>query len=252
MQFTQAIVRHPSPECASGQTTATLGAPDFARTQAQFQLYCDTLRRLGLSLTELPALAAFPDSHYVEDVAVVTPEFAVITRPGAPSRRGETAFVQAALSAHRELMPMQAGCLDGGDVMQVGRRFFVGLSTRTDAAGIGEFQRLVSPFGYSVEAVPVDAGLHLKSVVNALSEDTLLVAQALAERPVFAAFRRIPVAPEDEYAGNTLRVNDHLITPAGFERVHEALSGVGLPLVVIDTSEFRKMDGGLTCLSLRF
>ncbi len=252
MKFSHAIVRRPSPECASGLTTAALGAPDVARTQAQFQRYCDTLHELGLSLTELPALPGFPDSHYVEDVAVVTPEFAVITRPGAASRRGETAFVEAALSAHRELMPMQAGCLDGGDVMQVGQRFFIGLTGRTDVAGIAEFQRLVSHFGYSVEAVPVQAGLHLKSVVNALSEDTLLVAQELESQPAFAGFRRIPVAVEDEYAGNTLRVNDHLITPAGFDRVHEAISGLGLPLLVIDTSEFRKMDGGLTCLSLRF
>jgi dimethylargininase len=252
VHFTQAIVRQPSPACASGLTTAALGAPDFERTLAQFQGYCDTLRRLGLSLTELPALPEFPDSHYVEDVAVVTPEFALITRPGAPSRRGETAFVEAALAAHRELMPMQTGCLDGGDVMRVGQRFFIGLTSRTDAAGIAEFQRLVFPFGYTVEAVPVAAGLHLKSVVNALTEDTLLVAQALMDRPAFASFRRIAVAPEDEYAGNTLRVNDCLITPAGFERVHEAISGLGLRLEVIDTSEFRKMDGGLTCLSLRF
>ncbi len=252
MQFSQALVRRPAPSCASGLTSATLGAPDYARTLQQFQDYCDALRSLGLSLTELPALDAFPDAHYVEDVAVLTPEFALITRPGAPARRGETAHIEAPLSAHLELLRMQVGRLDGGDVLRLGRRFFIGLTARTDAQGIAEFERLVTPFGYSVQAVPVSDGLHLKSVVNALSEDTLLVAQALVDRPEFDGLRCIPVAPADEYAGNTLHVNGTLITPAGFERVHELIAPLGLPLLVLDTSEFRKMDGGLTCLSLRF
>jgi len=252
VQISQAIVRRPAPSCTAGLTTAGLGAPDYAGTLDQFQAYCTALRSLGLALTELPPLPDFPDAHFVEDVAVVTPEFAVITRPGAPARRGETAHIEQPLSVYRELLPMQHGRLDGGDVMQVGKRFFIGLTGRTDTEGIAAFEQLVKPHGYTVEAVAVGAGLHLKSVVNALSEDTLLLAQALADRPVFADFRRIPVAPDDEYAGNTLRIKDTLVTPAGFDRVHEAIAELGLPLVVLDTHEFRKMDGGLTCLSLRF
>lgn len=252
MQFTQAIVRRPAPSCGAGLTTAELGAPDYDKTLTQFHAYCDALRTLGVELTELPPLDAFPDSHFVEDVAVVTPEFAVITRPGAPARRGETAHIETALAAHRDLLPMQDGRLDGGDVMLVGKRFYIGLTGRTDAEGIAAFEALVSRYGYSVVAVPVGAGLHLKSVVNALGDDTLLVTEALAAHPAFADYRRIAISAADEYAGNTLRVNGTLITPAGYPRVHDAIVSLGLPLHVIDTSEFRKMDGGLTCLSLRF
>ncbi|QCP54568.1 amidinotransferase [Trinickia violacea] len=252
MQFTQAIVRRPSASCAAGLTTAQLGAPEYDKTLTQFHTYCETLCKLGVELTELPPLDAFPDSHFVEDVAVVTPEFAVITRPGAPARRGETAAIEAPLAAHRELLPMRDGRLDGGDVMQVGKRFFIGVTSRTDVDGIAAFEALVSPYGYSVVAVPVGEGLHLKSVVNYLGDDTLLVNEALAAHAAFAAFRRIAIEPADEYAGNTLRVNDAFITPAGYPRVHERVDMLGLPLHVIDTSEFRKMDGGLTCLSLRF
>ncbi|MBU9677437.1 amidinotransferase [Burkholderia multivorans] len=252
MQFTQAIVRRPAPTCGAGLTTAALGAPDYDKTLAQFDAYCDVLSALGVAVTELPPLPALPDAHFVEDVAVVTPEFAVITRPGAPARRGETVHIEAALAAHRDLLPMRAGRLDGGDVMLVGKRFCIGLTSRTDAEGIAEFESLVSRYGYSVVAVPVAAGLHLKSVVNALGDDTLLVTEALAAHPAFAGYRRIAIRAEDEYAGNTLRVNGTLITPAGYPRVHDAIAPLGLPLHVIDTSEFRKMDGGLTCLSLRF
>ncbi|MCA8096191.1 dimethylarginine dimethylaminohydrolase family protein [Burkholderia contaminans] len=252
MQFTQAIVRRPAPSCGAGLTTAELGAPDYDKTLTQFHAYCEALRMLGVALTELPPLEAFPDSHFVEDTAVVTPEFAVITRPGAPARRGETVHIEAALAAHRDLLPMQDGRLDGGDVMQVGKRFYIGLTGRTDADGIAAFASLVSRYGYSVVAVPVGAGLHLKSVVNALGDDTLLVTKALAAHPAFAGYRRIAITAADEYAGNTLRVNGTLITPAGYPRVHDAIASLGLPLHVIDTSEFRKMDGGLTCLSLRF
>ena len=241
--------RSPPAPSWRGPDHAELGAPDYDKTLTQFHAYCDALRTLGVALTELPPLEAFPDSHFVEDTAVVTPEFAVITRPGAPARRGETVHIEAALAAHRDLLPMQAGRLDGGDVMQVGKRFYIG---RTDAEGIAAFDSLVSRYGYSVVAVPVGAGLHLKSVVNALGDDTLLVTEALAAHPAFADYRRIAISAADEYAGNTLRVNGTLITPAGYPRVHDAIASLGLPLHVIDTSEFRKMDGGLTCLSLRF
>lgn len=252
MQFAQAIVRRPAPSCGAGLTTAVLGTPDYDKTLTQFHTYCATLRQLGVELTELPPLDGFPDSHFVEDVAVVTPEFAVITRPGAPARRGETGHIEPALAAHRELLPMRDGRLDGGDVMLVGKRFYIGLSGRTDADGVAAFESLVSRYGYTVVAVPVGAGLHLKSVVNALGDDLLLVTEALAAHPAFAGYRRITIPTADEYAGNTLRVNGALITPAGYPRVQDAIATLGLPLHVIDTSEFRKMDGGLTCLSLRF
>lgn len=252
MHFTQAIVRRPADSCGAGLTTAQLGAPDFVRTLAQFDAYCDALRARDVELIELPALDGFPDAHFVEDVAVVTPEFAIVTRPGAPERRGEIDAIAAPLGAHRPLLPMADGRLDGGDVMLVGKRFYIGLSSRTDAAGIAAFKTLAAPHGYTVEAIGVGGGLHLKSVVNALGDDVLLVTRDLADHPAFAHLRRIEVDEADAYACNTLHVNGALLTPAGYPRVHEALDALGLPLLMLDTSEFRKMDGGLTCLSLRF
>lgn len=252
MHFTKAIVRRPAASCGAGLTTAQSGAPDYDRTLTQFHAYCDALRMRGVELIELPTLDAFPDSHFVEDVAVVTPEFAVITRPGAPARRREIDSIAAPLAAHRTLLPMRDGRLDGGDVMLVGKRFYIGLTGRTDATGIAEFEALVAPHGYTVEAIPVGAGLHLKSVVNYLGDDVLLVTEALAEHPAFNGFRLMEIDAADEYACNTLRINDTLVTPAGYPRVHEKIDTLGVPLHVLDTSEFRKMDGGLTCLSLRF
>ncbi|WP_179400763.1 dimethylarginine dimethylaminohydrolase family protein [Burkholderia guangdongensis] len=252
MKFTQAIVRRPAASCGNGLTTSQLGKPDHAKTLQQFDAYCATLRTLGVEVTELPSLDAFPDSHFVEDVAVVTPEFAVITRPGAPARRGEIESIGAPLGEHRELKPMHDGRLDGGDVMLIGKRFFVGLSGRTDEAGVRAFDEIVSHYGYDVEAVPIGANLHLKSSVNYVGGDTLLVCDVLAEHPAFQAFRRIEIDMADEYACNTLGVNGALLTPAGYPRVQERLDALGVPLHVLDTSEFRKMDGGLTCLSLRF
>lgn len=252
MYFTKAIVRFPAASCGAGLTTSQDGAPDLDKTLTQFHAYCETLRALGVELVELPALDAFPDAHFVEDVAVVTPEFAVITRPGAPARRGEIDAIEAPLAAHRALLPMRDGRLDGGDVMLVGKRFYIGLTGRTDAAGIASFEALVSRHGYTVEAIPVGAGLHLKSVVNFLGDDVLLVTGALAGHRAFDGFRRIAIDAADEYACNTLRVNDALLTPAGYPRVHEKIAALDVPLRVLDTSEFRKMDGGLTCLSLRF
>jgi dimethylargininase len=155
-------------------------------------------------------------------------------------------------AAHRDVLPMRDGRLDGGDVMLVGKRFYIGLTGRTDAAGVAAFESLVSRYGYSVQVVPVGAGLHLKSVVNYLGDDVLLVNEALAGHQSFDSFRRIAIDAADEYACNTLRINDAFVTPAGYPRVHAHLETLGVPLHVIDTSEFRKMDGGLTCLSLRF
>ena len=252
MHFTKAIVRRPAASCGAGLTTAQSGAPDYDRTLTQFQGYCDALRTLGVDLIELPTLDAFPDGHFVEDVAVVTPEFAVITRPGAPARRGEIDSIAAPLAAHRTLLPMRDGRLDGGDVMLVDKRFYIGLSGRTDTAGITVFEALVAPHGYTVEAIPLNAGLHLKSVVNYLGDDVLLVTEALAGHRAFDGFRRIVIDTADEYACNTLPVNGALLTPAGYPRVHEKIAALDMPVHVLDASEFHKMDGGLTCLSLRF
>jgi len=252
MHFTSAILRIPPATCASGLTTASLGAPDFKKTREQFNHYVSILSDLNLTVTVLPANPAFPDSHFVEDTAVVMPELAIITHPGAPSRAGEVATIEPVLARFKRIEHIRNGRMDGGDVLMVDRRFFVGLSGRTNREGLREFAAIVEPLGYRVDAVDVGAGLHLKSIVNYAGNNTLLLSAAFVHHPAFAGFEHIVVDSEEEYAGNTLWINDTLITPDGYPRLLARLKKLGLPIMTIPTSEFKKMDGGLTCLSLRF
>ncbi|WP_461210953.1 dimethylarginine dimethylaminohydrolase family protein [Desulfocurvus sp. DL9XJH121] len=252
--FTHAILRTPGPDFASGLTTSShLGPADHPLMLAQHAAYADALRGLGLAVEVLPAAPGFPDAHFVEDAAVVAREVAVITRPGAPERRGEEDSVAPALAAYKPTARIQApGTLDGGDVLLVGKRFFVGLSERTNAEGARQFAAIMEPHGYTVTAVPVGAGLHFKSGVNHLGGNTLLVTPGFASLPELSGFDLLVTPEDEEYAANTLFVNGSLLTPAGFPGVRGLLDGLGLPVIELDMSETRKMDGGLTCLSLRF
>ncbi|MCX6566041.1 MAG: amidinotransferase [Candidatus Aminicenantes bacterium] len=252
-EFKRAIVRIPGPDAAAGLTTAGLGRPDHSLLLSQHSVYVETLRRLGLEVEVLPAASGFPDSYFIEDTAVVTPEVAMIARPGAPSRRGETAAIEPALAKHRPLARIEPpGTLDGGDVLFAGGRFFVGLSERTNEDGARQLGRILESHGYSWTAVQVGRGLHLKSFVNTLGGRNLAVTAGFESGEIFREFNRIVLDPRDGYAANTLWINGTLIMPKGFPRVHEKFADLGLPIIEIDTSEMRKMDGGLTCLSLRF
>jgi dimethylargininase len=195
----------------------------------------------------------FPDGHFVEDPAVVVPEVAVVARPGADARRGEAEAIAPALSRFKPLVEIKApGTLDGGDVLVVGKRVFIGLSERTNEHGAAQLARLLAPHGYTSALVPVGAGLHLKSSVNYVGKNTLLLSEGFAERPEFAGFERLVVDPHEEYACNTLWINDRLLVPDGYPGTRALLAPLGLEIIALETSEVRKMDGGLTCMSLRF
>lgn len=251
--FTRALARKPGPDFAQGLTTSELGRPDLTRMLAQHAAYVAALRELGLEVEVLDALEGHPDAYFVEDVAVVTPSVAVITRPGAPARRGEEESMVPVLARHRPVVRIQApGTVDGGDVLMVGTHFFVGISQRTNLEGARALGAELERRGCTWAPVEVAAGLHLKSSVNWAGGDTLLLSEAFRDRPEFAAYRRLVVDPEEEYAGNTLWVNGTLLVPEGFPRTVAQLEGLGLPIRLLDTSEARKMDGGLTCMSLRF
>jgi len=251
--FTRAITRRPGPELVQGLTTAGLGPPDWRLALAQHDAYVAALRGLGLEVTVLPDLPGHPDACFVEDVAVVVPGLAVITRPGAHSRRGETASVAAALAADRELTTIrEPGCLDGGDVLIAGRTCWIGLSARTNAAGADQLAALLGARGYDCRFVPVGRGLHLKSTVNHVGGRTLIVAEGRGDEPAFADWELLTVPAAESYASCTLLVNGTLLVPAGFPATAALLQELGLPQVEIAVGEFRKVDGGLTCLSLRF
>ena len=253
MNFTHAISRLPHENFAAGITTSDLGIPDYQAMLTQHTTYIQTLRQIGLDVTVLDALPNFPDAHFVEDVAVVTSDVAILTNPGAPARNGEQVPMEPILAQHRPIERINGpGTMDGGDVLQAGKHFFVGISERTNQKGAEQFGEIVSRHGYTWTAVDVAAGLHLKSSVNALSEKTLLLTPEFAARSEFASYQHILMDEDEIYAANTLRINDYLLTPRGFPKTLAKIQILGLQVIEMETSECEKMDGGLTCLSLRF
>ncbi len=251
--FTRAIVRKPGPDCGRGLTTASLGAPEPKRLLEQHKAYVQALRRLGLTVTVLPAAEGFPDGYFVEDTAVVTLRLAVITNPGAKARRGEQDSIEPVLAGFKPTFRIKPpATLEGGDVLMVENRFFVGISERTNVEGARAFGKRLQEQGYSWTAVPVGRGLHLKSSLNYLGQGRLLVTRDFADRAEIADFPKIVVPEGEEYAANTLWINGTLLVPAGFPKTLKKLEKLGLPMVELDVSEVRKMDGGLTCMSLRF
>jgi dimethylargininase len=251
--FTYAVCRRPGPDLGAGITTSDLGVPGFQLANTQFDRYVETLRLMRLEVTVLDALPGYPDAHFVEDTAVVTPDTAVITHPGAPARQGEQHSIAEALEPHRSLARIESpGTLDGGDILMIDRHFLIGVSDRTNTAGAEQLGAILASHGNTWQAVPVAAGLHFKSSVNMVAPDTLLVTEAFADREELKDYRRIIVPAHEEYAANSLLINDRLIMPAGYPATRALLEEVGFPITELDTSEFRKMDGGLTCLSLRF
>jgi dimethylargininase len=249
----RAIVRPPGPNFAQGLTASGLGPPDFPLALRQHAEYIATLRRLGLDVIVLDPEPDYPDACFIEDTAVVTPRVAVITNPGAKPRRGEERTVEPVLARFRPIERiLSPGTVEGGDVLMVENQVFIGISERTNADGARQLGRILEARGYSWSTVPVGAGLHLKSSVNSLGRRRLAATPELAEHPAFADLTRIVLDAEDAYAANTLWINGRLLMPAGYPRARKKFVELGVPILELEVSEMRKMDGGLTCLSLRF
>jgi dimethylargininase len=255
--FTRAIVRPPGANFAAGLTTVDLGTPDYDRALAQHDRYCQALQECGLTLTRLPPDLRYPDSTFVEDVAILTERGAILTRPGAPSRAGEVAAIVDVLA--RSYPSLQAivapGTLDGGDICEAGDHFFIGVSQRTNEQGAQQLAGLLGQAGYTSSLVDVRAVpgiLHLKSGLTSLGDGRLLVIAALAGHPALRGYELIQVMPGEEYAANCVRVNDHVLFAAGFPLLEKTISRLGYAVKTLAMSEFQKMDGGLSCLSLRF
>ncbi|MDH4036220.1 MAG: dimethylargininase [Candidatus Krumholzibacteria bacterium] len=228
---------------------------DYARAVEQHEAYEAALVQLGCEIVRAPAAHDLPDAVFVEDVALVMDEVAVMTRPGAESRRAELPGVEPLLARYRDVVRIEApGTLDGGDVLLVGRRFFVGRSSRTNDAGIVHLRALVSEHGYSVDAVDVRGCLHLKSAVTAVGESTLLGNGTWVDRGAFGDVAWIDVDPAEPHAANALWVGDGVIYPRAYSRtaalVRTHLDSKGMLLRLVDASELAKAEGGVTCCSL--
>jgi dimethylargininase len=253
--FTRAIVRKPARSLVHGITThPEFGKPDYELALRQHDAYVKALERCGLAVQVLPALEDFPDSCFVEDVAVCTKRFALITRPGAASRAGEIAGIRDLLAAHYRIIEeiKAPGTLEGGDVMMAGDHFYIGLSSRTNAEGCAQFIKALERHGCTGSGVRMPPTLHLKTGCSYMEENVLLVDAAFAGYPEFKAFRHIDIASEETYAANCLRVNGYVIVPAGYPMALAAIKARGMQTIELDMSEYRKIDGGLSCLSLRF
>lgn len=255
--FKHAIVRTPGNNFDAGLTTAALGVPRFDLALAQHESYCNALRECGLSLTTLAADLRFPDSTFVEDTAILTAGGAILTRPGAAAREGE---VDAIRSAILNFFPCPLtidapGTLDGGDICEAEDHFFLGLSHRTNEEGARQLAGLLASLGYTssvIDVRPMTSILHLKSGIAYVGDNTLVVMEELADNPQFRDYARIRVQLEESYAANCVRINDRVLVAAGYPRLAADLAARGFNPLALAMQEFQKMDGGLSCLSLRF
>ena len=249
-----AITRQVSPEIGRCELSYLEREPiDAGLAERQHLAYERCLADLGCAVTSLPPEPALPDSVFVEDTAIVLDGLAVITFPGAASRRAETASVAAALAPWRPLFHFGAqGTLDGGDVLVVGRRIFVGRSLRSDEAGYVQLRDLLAPRGYTVAAVAMHGCLHLKSAVTAVTADLLLVNPAWVDGSAFAGLGILEVDPSEPHAANALRIGEVVVFPAAFERTRRRLEGAGVGVATVDVSELAKAEGAVTCCSLVF
>lgn len=252
--YKHVIVKTPGKSYVNGLTTSDLGTPNYEKVLQQHASYVEALKKCGVSVTHLPASEEFPDSTFVEDTAVLTQEFAVITNPGDVSRNSEIKEIESVLkdfyaNFHYINAP---GTLDGGDVLQVDDQFFIGISNRTNEEGARQLKEILKSEGYKGTIVPLKEFFHLKTGIAYLGNDLIVAAGEFLDHPNFAQYKKITVSAEDEYSANCILVNDYVIIPKGYEETTRRLNEVGFKTIELDMSEFQKQDGGLSCLSLRF
>ena len=248
-----AITREVSPALAACELSFVERSPiDVARAQAQHADYCRALEALGCEVIRLPAEPAFPDSVFVEDVALAFDEVAIATRPGADSRREEGAAVLDVLGSLRPLLRIEApGTLDGGDVLRIGKRVFVGVSARSNAEGRAQLRALLAPFGYTVTDVATRDCLHLKSAVTQVADDAVLINPAwLADASPFVDYTHIEIDPAEEHAANAVRIGAALLYPDCFPKTLQRLRAAGIAVTTVDVSELQKAEGAVTCCSI--
>jgi dimethylargininase len=249
-----AITRAVSRSIANCELTYLKRIPiDLENARRQHDTYEAALRSLGLEVVSLPEEPELPDAVFVEDIAILLDECAILTRPGAGSRRPESESISQSLAPYRKLFLIQApGTVDGGDVLVVGKQVFVGTSSRSNSSAIEQMQRLLAPFGYSVQAVPVSGCLHLKSAVTQVAPGTLLINPEWVDGNSFPGMQFIEVDSSETSAANALLVGENLIYQPVFPRTLARLEAAGIRPRLVDQSELAKAEGALTCCSLIF
>ena len=249
--YTRAIVRRPGRNFANGITTSGLGRPDSGKAFEQHAAYCEALIRCGVELTVLDADERYPDGCFVEDTAVVNSRVKVISRPGAATRRGEEEAIARVLAASGPIERIAApGTLEGGDILRAENHYFIGISERTNTEGASQLSAILAKHGFTTSVIRVEAGLHLKSDIAYLGDGNFISTPVFSD--VAQPANTIILDLEEYYSANCLRVNDFLLIAKGFPKSKRKILDLGYSIIELDMSEFRKMDGGLTCLSLLF
>lgn len=249
-----AITREVSPAINECELTNLERQPiNYERASEQHNQYAAALRSLGLEVQTLPAYANLPDSVFVEDTALVLDECAIITRPGADSRKPEVDSIARVLTPYRKLFHIKAPArIDGGDILRVGKMIYVGLSTRSDNNAVDQMQNYLRPFGYEVKGVTVTGCLHLKSAVTQVSKDTLLINPEWVDKNLFSGMKFIEIDPSEPYAANAVMIEETIIYPTSFPKTQKRLEAAGIRMVTVDADELAKAEGAVTCCSLIF
>lgn len=252
--FTKAIVKTPCKNLIKGLTSVDLGRPDYLEAIKQHQSYIAALKDCGLEVSILEADENYPDSTFIEDTALLTRYCAIITNPGAPTRKGEIVNIKKVLKEfYNDVEEIkEPGTVEAGDVMMVGDHHFIGLSSRTNLNGANQLIRIISKYGLTGSTISLKKMLHLKSGVSYLENNNLLITGEIQTMPEFEKFNLIIVDEDESYAANTLWINERVLVPKGFQKTKMKIEKLGYKTIEVDVSEFRKLDGGLSCLSLRF
>ncbi len=252
--FKKAIVKTPGKSIVNGLTTAGLGLPDYEKALDQHRGYIKALQKCGLEVTVLEADEKYPDSTFIEDIALLTPSCAIITNPGATSRRNETVGIKNVLSDFYAVIEeiQNPGTIEAGDIMMVGSHFYIGLSERTNLEGARQTIEILAKYGMSASLIELKEVLHLKTGLAYLENNNLIACGEFLTKKEFQSFNLLTIDEGERYAANCVWINGKVLIPAGYPRAKETIEKAGYSTKVVDVSEFQKLDGGLSCLSLRF
>ncbi len=252
--FEKAIVRTPGQCIVNGLTSANLGKPIYERALIQHAAYIQALEACDLDVLVIDADERYPDSTFIEDTALLTPHCAIIMNPGVPSRKGETTEISAILGGYFDNIEKisEPGTAEGGDIMMVGDHFYIGISERTNPEGARQVIEILEKHGLSGSTVELSEMLHLKTGLAYLEENNLVACGEFLGKSEFQKYDILPIAADESYAANCIWVNDHVLVPLGFPNAKATIEDAGYQTIAVDVSEFQKLDGGLSCLSLRF